>query len=127
VKYIFKPAQQLSAHDAVVLKLLLNAEAFEVKPDYQPAKGTPTVRASLGELSLPLEGLLDVAAEKARLSKELQKIEVEISKTEQKLANPSFTQKAPPQVLQEHQKRLAEQQAKRDHTRATLEAMADPG
>ncbi len=64
-------------HDVEVLKLLLNAEAFEVNADYQPGKNTLTVRAELGDLFLPLEGLIDVAAEKARLKKELEKIEAE--------------------------------------------------
>jgi valyl-tRNA synthetase len=120
VKFIFKPVQHLSAHDAEVLRLLLNAEAFDVSDSYQPPKGTPTVQTPMGELCLPLEGLLDVAAEKGRLTKELAKIEAEILKVEQKLANPSFTQKAPPQVLQEHQQRLAEWHAKREHAKQAL-------
>jgi valyl-tRNA synthetase len=70
-----------------------------------------------------LEGLLDVQAEKARLAKELEKIEAEIAKAEQKLNNPNFTAKAPPQVLQEHQQRLAEWKAKRDRVKAALEAL----
>jgi valyl-tRNA synthetase len=75
---------------------------------------------------LPLEGLRsaeELAAEKARITKELEKIEAEISKVEQKLANPSFTQKVPPQVLLEHQQRLAEWQAKRNHARTALDAL----
>ena len=123
VKFIFRPACAIAAHDIEVMKLLLNAEALEVIPDYQPAKGTPTVRTELGELCLPLEGLVDVAAEKTRLTKELEKIESEIAKAGQKLANPNFTQKAPPQVLQEHNKRLAEWQAKREHVREALKLL----
>ena len=111
VKFVFKPAKPLSPHDAEVLKLLLNAEALEIDANHQPTKGTPTVHSDLGELYLPLEGLDDVAAEKARLTKELEKIESEITKAEQKLNNPNFTSKAPPHVLQEHQQRLAEWQS----------------
>ena len=70
-----------------------------------------------------MEGLIDVAAEKVRLSKELDKINGEITRTEQKLSNPNFTSKAPPQVLQEHQQRLAEWQAKRDRVQKALEAL----
>ena len=70
-----------------------------------------TVHSELGDLFLPLEGLIDKAAETARLKKELEKIEAEIAKVEQKLANPNFTQKAPANVLEEHQQRLAEWQA----------------
>jgi valyl-tRNA synthetase len=123
VKFIFKPAGPVAANDVEVLKLLLNAEAVEVNAAYQPAKGEPAVRADMGELFLPTEGLVDVAAEKARLTKELEKIESEISKVQQKLANPNFTQKVPPQVLEEHKQRLAGWQDKLAHTKFALAAM----
>ncbi len=124
VKYVFKPAQHLTPHDAEVIKLLLNAEALEVNADFQPPKGTPTVASPLGELFLPLEGLIDVAAEKIRLAKEVEKDQAEIAKVEAKLANPNFTMKVPPAVLAEHQQRLVEWQAKLAHDRAALEMLS---
>ena len=123
VKYVFKPAQHLTPHDAEVIKLLINAESLEVNADYQPPKGTPTVNSKLGELFLPLEGLIDVAAEKVRLGKEIDKIQSEIVKVEQKLANPNFTTKVPPAVLVEHEQRLVEWKTKLAHTQALLEAL----
>ena len=123
VKYVFKPAKHLTPHDAEVIKLLLNAESLEVNADYSPPKGTPTVASALGELFLPLEGLIDVAAEKIRLTKEVEKIQAEIMKVEQKLANPSFTTKVPPAVLAEHEQRLVEWKTKLAHTQAALEAL----
>jgi valyl-tRNA synthetase len=123
VKYVFKPAQHLSPHDAEVIKLLLNAEALEVNRDYQPPKGTPVVQSKLGELFLPLEGLIDVASEKVRLAKEIEKIKGEIVKVEQKLANPNFTQKVPAAVLAEHHQRLKDWQAKLAHTQALLDGL----
>src|SRR5208282_938321 len=125
IRFILKPSRELAAHDVEVLRLLLNAGAVEVNADYQPGKNTLTVRAELGDLFLPLEGLIDVEAEKARLKKELEKIEAEAAKVEQKLANPNFTQKVLPQVLAEHQQRLAEWQSKREHVRAALAALQD--
>ncbi|HOC57732.1 MAG TPA: valine--tRNA ligase [Verrucomicrobiota bacterium] len=123
VRFVFKPSQPVMPHEAEVLKLLLNAEALEIDPNHQPKKGTPGVHSELGNLYLPLEGLIDVAAEKGRLTKELEKIESEITKTNQKLSNPNFTAKAPPHVLQEHQQRLAEWQAKRERARKALESL----
>jgi valyl-tRNA synthetase len=123
VKFIFKPARELAPHDLEVLRLLLNAEAVEVNASYQPAKNTMTVRTELGDLFLPTEGLIDVDAEKARLTKDLQKIEAEISKVEQKLANPNFTQKVPGSVLEEHRQRLMEWQGKREHVKSALAAL----
>jgi valyl-tRNA synthetase len=123
IKFILKPARKLSAHDVEALKLLLNAGAVEVNTDYQPGKNTLTMRTELGDLFLPLEGLIDREAETARLKKELEKIEAEAAKVEQKLANPNFTQKVPANVLQEHQQRLAEWQSKRDHVKSALAAL----
>jgi valyl-tRNA synthetase len=123
VKFVFKPNGSLEAHEAEVLRLLLNAEALEITADYQPKEGTPAVHSELGDLYLPLEGLVDREAEIVRQTKELEKIQTEIAKVEQKLNNANFTAKAPAQVLQEHQQRLAEWQAKRDRARAALERL----
>jgi valyl-tRNA synthetase len=123
VKYVFKPTQHLTPYDAEVIKLLLNAEALEVNADYQPPKGTPAVQSPMGELFLPLEGHIDPAAEKVRLTKEIEKIKSEIAKVEQKLANPNFAQKVPPAVLTEHHQRHADWQAKLAHTHSLLDAL----
>jgi valyl-tRNA synthetase len=123
VTFILKPVRDLAPHDLEVLRLLLNAEAVEVNASYQPAKNTMTVRTELGDLFLPTEGLIDVEAEKVRLTKELQKIEAEISKVEQKLGNPNFTQKVPANVLEEHKQRLIEWQGKREHVKSALAAL----
>jgi valyl-tRNA synthetase len=113
VKFVLTPAGNLPPHDLAAIKQLLNAEAVELIRDYQPPKGTPSVHSDLGTLYLPLAGLIDVEAEKARLTKELAKNQAEIEKVEQKLSNPAFTQKVPPAVLEEHKQRLIDWQSKR--------------
>ncbi len=123
VRFVLQPSASFAVEDSQVLKLLLNAEALDVHPGFEPPKGTPAVRSDLGDLFLPLEGLVDVAAEKARLTKELQKIQGEIVKVQQKLNNPNFTSKAPAHVLQEHKQRLAEWQAKEARVQQALERL----
>jgi valyl-tRNA synthetase len=123
VKYIFKPAGAPEPRDLAAMKLLLNADPFEVRADYAAAKGTPVARSPLGELFLPLEGMVDLEAEKKRLQTEADKCRMEIAKVKQKLANPAFAQKAPPAVLEEHQKRLADWQSKLEHLGQLLETL----
>jgi valyl-tRNA synthetase len=123
IKFIFKPANFMPPHDVEVLKILLNAVAVEVDENFQPEKNVPAVRHELGELFLPLEGLIDVEAEKARLKKETEKYEAEIGKVQSKLNNPNFTQKVPPQVLEENNKRLVEWQDKLSYAKAALDAL----
>ncbi len=120
VKFIFKPAVDVPALDLAAIKLLLNAESLEVNSAYEPRKGTPNACSPLGELFLPLEGLIDVEAEKARLTKEIAKTDAEIEKVFQKLNNPAFVQKVSSSVLEEHQKRLADWQSKREQLKNAI-------
>ncbi|HMJ90609.1 MAG TPA: valine--tRNA ligase, partial [Candidatus Acidoferrum sp.] len=123
VRFVLKPTNELPPHDIAVLKILLNAEQFEVNVEFQPPKGSLRAVSALGELFLPLEGLIDVPAERARLEKELAKHAAEMEKVAAKLANPNFTQKVPAQVLREHEQRLAEWQQKHAQVKAALEAL----
>jgi valyl-tRNA synthetase len=123
-KYVLKPVDPVPPTDVEVIKLLLNAESLDVNGDYEPPKGTPVVHAALGALFLPLEGGGDVEVEKARLSKEMQQIEAEIAKVQQKLQNPAFTQKAPAEVLEEHQQRLVDWRTKKERVLTALNAIA---
>ena len=125
IKFVLKPAGALSAHEVEVIKNLLNAESIELDATCEAPKGTPSALSPLGEIFLPLGGLIDVAAEKARLTKELAKANTEIEKVQQKLNNPAFVQKVPPHVLADHQNRLAEWQAKQQHAQSALNALAE--
>ncbi|MBM3872014.1 MAG: class I tRNA ligase family protein, partial [Verrucomicrobia bacterium] len=122
-KFTLKPAGQLDPREAEVLRLLLSAESLDLDAAYAPKKGTPTALTKLGELYLPLDGLVDTNAERTRLTKEVVRIEAEIAKVEQKLANPSFAQKVPAAVLEEHRQRLADWQTKLVQTRSAIQSL----
>ncbi|MGZ5182941.1 MAG: valine--tRNA ligase, partial [Ramlibacter sp.] len=64
--------------------------------------------AVVGDARLCLFMEIDVAAEKARLSKEAARLEGELAKANGKLANEAFVAKAPPAVIEQERKRIAE-------------------
>jgi valyl-tRNA synthetase len=64
--------------------------------------------AVIGELRVCLFIEVDVAAEKIRLSKEVDRLQNEITKAGAKLSNEAFVAKAPPAVIEEAKKRVAE-------------------
>ncbi len=71
-------------------------------------------------LVLPLADLIDLDAERARLNKELDKVEAEIAKTEKKLGNPDFIARGKPEVVEETRERLTTQTGERDRLKAAL-------
>jgi valyl-tRNA synthetase len=124
LKIVFHSASDMDPEEKQFISLLAGIEKIEHRFDYQPSKGTPVIyHPGGGKLFLPLEGLIDMAAEKERLQKETAKVQAEIGKVKQKLENPAFVQKVPPAVLEEHQKRLAAWQSKLDHLRQSLESL----
>ena len=57
---------------------------------------------------LPLEGIVDLGAEKARLTREIEKLKGEVAKVDAKLGNADFVARAPEEVVEEQQDRRAE-------------------
>jgi valyl-tRNA synthetase len=80
------------------------------------------VQIVLGEvtISMPLAGVIDIAAERARLAREVEKAAREIDKIEAKLANQQFIAKAKEEVVEEQRERLAEAIELRTRTEAAL-------
>ena len=75
-------------------------------------EGAPAVVTTLGTLYLDLASTVDAAAEKIRLTKELEAIAKHVAGTEARLSNEAFVSKAPPAVLAGARKQLADQKAK---------------
>jgi valyl-tRNA synthetase len=123
VRFVLKPASELPAHEIEVLRILLNAEPLEVDSAFQPKKGTPAALTPLGELFLPLDGLIDVEAETARVGKEIAKVESELEKVRAKLADTNFTSKVPQKVLDDHTQREADWSAQLAKLKTMLEAL----
>ena len=112
VRFVLKPNTELPAHEIEVLRILLNAEPLDVDASFAPTQGTPSALTPLGTLFLPLDGLIDVEAERARIGKEVAKVESELEKVTAKLADEKFTSKVPQKVLDEHQQRKTDWQEK---------------
>ena len=77
--------------------------------DEAPMSATQLVGAM--EVLVPMSGLIDKAAEIARLEKEVQKLDKEIQRLQGKLGNAGFLDKAPAEVVAKEQEKLSAQQA----------------
>ncbi|MET4807290.1 valine--tRNA ligase [Limibacillus sp. MBR-115] len=97
---------RLTANEALIGRLarvskLTHSETSAGEGDVQMVVGEAT-------FVMPLGDVIDLAAERARLQRDLSKLEGEISKIEKKLANEQFIAKAPEEVVEEQRERLVE-------------------
>ena len=72
---------------------------------------------------IPLAGLIDIAAEKARLEKEIARTAGEMESTARKLGNESFVARAPAEVVEKERQRLRDSEEKLAKLKSALAAL----
>ena len=77
-----------------------------------------------GEVAaLPLIGVIDIAAERARLAKEMKKAEDDIERVDKKLSNEKFVANAPEDIIDGEKEKRAEAQGRKDKIAEALERL----
>ncbi len=123
VKFVVKGAAAWLSGETNVLALLAGATEVLLDSSYEAPKGTPAALTPVGEIYLPMEGLIDVEAERLRISKEIEKIGIEVKKSEGKLSNASFVDRAPPEVVEQENQRLLDWKSKLAQLGEMLDAL----
>jgi len=102
---------------------LAQVSEMEIVPALSGDKSAAQAVAAGCALEVPLAGLIDVESERARVSKELEKVRREIDGLERKLSNASFVERAPKEVVEENRRRLADYQGQESKLTAALERL----
>jgi len=91
--------------------LIKRLARIETLTDGTSPKGAISIAVEGASFALPLDGVIDIAEEKARLSKAMEKLTKEIGGLKGRLNNPAFVASAPEEVV--------------DEVRSNLEARAE--
>jgi len=112
---------RLAAQGEIIERL---ARLERIDPDAKDVpKGAVQIVIDEATAFLPLADAIDLDQERARLKRDIGKLDGEIGKIDKKLANQQFLAKAPPEVVEEQKERRAELVEKRDHVAAAWERL----
>jgi valyl-tRNA synthetase len=115
-------AGRLERNSALIQRL---ARLSEITLADAAPKGAITVAMEDCALNLPLAGVIDIAAETARLDKALEKLTKEIGGLQGKLANEKFLTNAPENIVAEQRDRLGGAISERDRLTAARQRLSD--
>ncbi len=104
---------QLIESNVDVFSRLCNVERITRLADAAPEQSAALVSGDV-TLYLPLAGMVDFAAERERLNKELSDVTAQIEKSQKMLGNEGFISRAKPEVVARERTRLAELTQTRD-------------
>ncbi|MDF1859907.1 MAG: valine--tRNA ligase [Verrucomicrobiales bacterium] len=119
VAFIIDPEEGFEETD--VFQQLVGAGGITLESGFEAEKGIPTALTGIGKIYLPLDGLIDLDAERDRLGKELAKAEDEIKKVNSKLTNENFVTRAPVEVVSEMKERQKHWQERVDELGRMIE------
>jgi len=99
------------------------AKISDVQRSPLPDKGTVQFVVRGETVGLGLSGVIDLAAERARLSKEMAKCDADIARVDQKLGNADFLKRAPDEIVEGEREKREEAQARRAKLAEALERL----
>ena len=116
-------ARQAWTRNEVLIKKLARIERLEEVESFPKGCASLTIKgASLG---LPLAGIIDIAEEKARLQKSLDKLAKELGGLRGRLNNPKFVESAPEAVVTATRHNLAQREDEEAQLKAALARLAE--
>ncbi|RZJ00454.1 MAG: valine--tRNA ligase [Brevundimonas sp.] len=110
-------AERIERHRGLILTL---ARVSEISTAEAAPTGAVTFVSGGATAAISLAGLIDVAAERVRLSKEIAAFDSDIGHFNKKLGNPNFVDRAAPEVVDEQRQKLAEAEAGKAKLQAAL-------
>ncbi len=131
VRVLIKPLRDgvgdLLGKSLHLVRKLAKAKEIEIGRDIEKPKGSATGVRDCFEIYIPLEGLLNVDEEIARMTKEKTKVEESLSFLDKKLLSEDFLKRAPKEIVEKEKARSRELLSKKGRLEASIERIKEMG
>jgi valyl-tRNA synthetase len=107
-----------------MMQRLCNGSELRIALQMDIPDGAATIVTEGADVYVPLQGLIDYAAERERLAGEEKRLVEEITRLETKLSNSQFVSRAPAQVVDGERKKLADYEERRQAVQARMSQLA---
>ena len=108
------------------LDSLAGLESVSVLEEDDTAPKSAVALLASMKILIPLAGLIDTEAEAARLAKEIEKHTKDLQRSQQKLANPNFVERAPAEIVAKEQTRTKSLSAALEKLKEQLKSLTAP-
>ncbi|HET8563915.1 MAG TPA: valine--tRNA ligase, partial [Candidatus Binatia bacterium] len=128
VKVIFygpEPTLSFLIEQQPYIRALARAGAVDYLSSGERPKGAATAVVGSTEVYIPLAEMINIKDEQTRLTKEVRKVEEELSRIQKKLANLDFLNKAKEEVIQKERDRASQFEEKIRTLNRSLERIQD--
>ncbi len=115
--------QELVKEKEAAILRLAQAESIVVTASHSAGKFDAMEPFSEGEVFIPLEGVIDIPKETARLEADQKKLKTAADALDKKLSNPGFTDKAPADVVEKEREKLEDLRSRLSAVEASIKRL----
>jgi len=105
---VFIKSSSVAQHQVDYIKKLARVEELTADENIQKPKASASAVLNRCEIYIPLEGLIDLDVERARLQKEIGRLKGSLESIQKKLANEKFVNNAAPEVVEKERNKKSD-------------------
>ncbi|MGE5496943.1 MAG: hypothetical protein ACM3Q2_02675, partial [Syntrophothermus sp.] len=118
---VYIKGNELTENEKVYIKKLGKVENLFGGRELQKPKASASAVVKDSEIFIPLEGLIDLDVERARLQKDIQRLEGSLTGVNKKLSSESFVNNAPKDIVEKERQKKTDWEEKLGKLKTMLE------
>ncbi len=118
---VYLKTDKLTDEQNKYIKSLVRIDKLKTDPNMEKPRASASAVVKGCDIFIPLEGIIDINVERARIEKEIKRLNGSLEGVRKKLSNENFVSKAPPEVIEREKAKMNDWQAALAKLKSILE------